>query len=97
MAATPIVAPPAPAPAPKIMGLEKPLAVIGPQYCVPYDVELKVVEKVINLDDASASVTDSNGNMMLKLKGRLLGIHDKRWLCDVNGVPIVTMQQKVCL
>ncbi|KAF3334653.1 Protein LURP-one-related 15 [Carex littledalei] len=96
MAAIPmIMAPPAPAPAPKITGLETPLAVVGPQFCMPYDVELKVVEKAINLDDASAAVTDANGNMMLKLKGRLLGIiHDKRWLCDVNGVPIVTMQAK---
>lgn len=96
MAAIPIVTPPAPpAPAPKIMGLETPVWVIGAQYCVAYDVELKVVEKAISLDDASASVTDANGNMMFKLKGRFLGIHDKRWLCDVNGVPIVTMQKKL--
>jgi LURP-one-related len=95
MAAIPTLTPPPPAPAPKITGLEMPMEVLGAQFCVPYDVELVVTEKAIALDDASAAVKDANGNVVLKLKGRLLGIHEKRWLCDANGATIVTMQQKV--
>jgi LURP-one-related len=86
---------PAPAPAPKITGLEVPMALVGPQFCVSYDVELIVTEKVISISDASADVKDTNGNLLLKLKGRFLGIHEKRWLCDANDVKIVTLQEKV--
>jgi uncharacterized protein YxjI len=89
--ASPIVPPP---PAPKITGLETPMVVLAPQYCLPYDVELVVTEKAISIDDASAAVKDSNGNIVLKLKGRWLGIHEKRWLCDPSGVPLITMQDK---
>ncbi|KAJ4768944.1 LURP-one-like protein (DUF567) [Rhynchospora pubera] len=85
---------PAPAPAPKITGLEQPLPVVGPQFCMSYDVELTVTEKII-CKDGDSDVTDANGNVVLKLKGRLLGIHQKRWLCDASGTIIVTMQQKI--
>jgi LURP-one-related len=77
----------------KITRLEVPMAIVGPQYCVPCDVELIATEKVFFI--GNANVKDTNGNLLLKVKGRFLGIHDKRWLCDANDVKIVTLQAKV--
>ncbi|KAI4353500.1 hypothetical protein L6164_002445 [Bauhinia variegata] len=74
--------------------LAVPAAIISPQFCAAYPVDLAVVRKVLTLAD-NFSVTDINGNIMFKLKGSLLSLHDHRVLLDAAGNPIVTLRRKI--
>lgn len=84
---------PAPTPAPTIYS--NPVSVIGPQYCLPYPVDLSIVRKFLTLTDGSFAVTDINDNLMFKVKEKLISLHDKRTLLDPAGNPIVTITEKV--
>ena len=57
-----------------------PTAVIGPQFCAPYPLDLAVVKKVMTLSD---------GNSLMTLR-------DRRILVDAAGNPLVTLRRKVC-
>ncbi|PKI35932.1 hypothetical protein CRG98_043686, partial [Punica granatum] len=71
------------------------LSVIGPQYCTPYPIDLRIVKKVMTISDGNFVVTDSAGNILFKVKGVLLTfIHQRRHLLDAAGIPIVTLQSK---
>lgn len=72
-----------------------PTAVIGPQYCAPYPVDLAVVQKVMTLADGSFVVTDVNGNVVFKVKGSIMSLRDRRVLIDAAGNPIVTLRRKM--
>ncbi|TKY65732.1 LURP-one-related 15 [Spatholobus suberectus] len=72
-----------------------PIAVIGPQYCAPYPVDLAVVKKVMAISDGNFVVTDVNGNVIFKVKGSLLTLRDRRVLIDAAGNPIVTLRRKI--
>lgn len=74
-----------------------PTAIVGPQYCAPYPVDLGVVKKVMTLSDGNFVVTDINGNTIFKVKGSLLTLRDRRMLVDAAGNPIVTLRRKVPL
>lgn len=74
-----------------------PTAIVGPQYCTPYPVDLAVVKKVMTLSDGNFVVTDINGNTIFKVKGSLLTLRDRRMLVDAAGNPIVTLRRKVPL
>ncbi|KAK2981795.1 hypothetical protein RJ640_010312 [Escallonia rubra] len=74
-----------------------PVAVISPQFCAPYPVDLIIVRKVMTLSDGKFSVTDVNGNIMFKVKGKLLSLRDRRVLLDASDRPVVSLQQKVLL
>ncbi|KAL6534487.1 hypothetical protein OROHE_013412 [Orobanche hederae] len=71
------------------------VAVISPQFCVGYPVDLTIVRKLMTLSEGNFGVTDVNGNIMFKVKGKLLSLHDRRVLLDAAGNPIITFQQKL--
>ncbi|KAJ8650832.1 hypothetical protein MRB53_003855 [Persea americana] len=75
--------------------LTHPISVIGPQYLAPYPVDLTITEKTFSLTDGDYAVTDINGNIVFKIKGKLLSLRDKRSLVDAAGNTLVTMRQKV--
>ncbi|XP_054785370.1 protein LURP-one-related 10-like [Prosopis cineraria] len=70
------------------------MAVIGPQYCCPYPVDLAIVRKVLTVAD-QFTVTDINGNVVFKLQASLLTLHDRRVLLDAAQNPVVTLRRKV--
>ncbi|KAL3531619.1 hypothetical protein ACH5RR_005140 [Cinchona calisaya] len=72
-----------------------PLAVVGPQFCAPYPVDLIIVRKLMTLSEGNFGVTDVNGNLMFKVKGKLLNLRDRRILLDAAGNPLVSFQQKI--
>ncbi|KAL6520871.1 hypothetical protein OROGR_017440 [Orobanche gracilis] len=75
--------------------VQSPVAVISPQFCVGYPVDLTIVRKLMTLSEGNFGVTDVNGNMMFKVKGKLLSLRDRRVLLDAAGNPIITFQQKL--
>ncbi|PKU74468.1 protein LURP-one-related 15 [Dendrobium catenatum] len=90
--ATPFYPPPAPAPP---SGPASKIAVVGEQFCAPYTVDLTVTEKAISLTDGDYVVTDVNGNILFKVKGKFLSLRDRRILLDAAGNPLLSMQQKM--
>ncbi|KAL2250340.1 protein LURP-one-related 15-like [Sesamum indicum] len=72
-----------------------PMAVIGPQFCVGYPVDLTIVRKLMTLSEGNFGVTDVNGNIMFRVKGKFFSLHDRRVLLDATGIPIITFQQKL--
>ncbi|KAL0919537.1 hypothetical protein M5K25_011636 [Dendrobium thyrsiflorum] len=89
--ATPFYPPPAPAPP---SGPASKISVVGEQFCAPYTVDLTVTEKAISLTDGDYVVTDVNGNILFKVKGKFLSLRDRRILLDAAGNPLLSMQQK---
>ncbi|KAK0583790.1 hypothetical protein LWI29_003099 [Acer saccharum] len=81
--------PPGPPPPPN------PVSIIGPQYCAPYPVDLAIVRKVMTITDGNFVVQDINGNVLFKVKGALMSIHDRHVLLDAAGKPLVTLRQKI--
>lgn len=73
-----------------------PVAVVSPpQFCAPYAVPLTVVKKAISLSGGDFVVTDANGAEMLRVKGAVFSVHDRRVLHDAAGQPLVSMREKV--
>lgn len=72
-----------------------PMAVVGPQYCCPYVVDLAIIRKVMTVAD-KFTVMDINGNIVFKLQASLLTLHDHRVLLDAAQNPVVTLRRKVC-
>ncbi|KAM7526566.1 hypothetical protein LguiA_016468 [Lonicera macranthoides] len=72
-----------------------PVAVVHPQFCAPYSVNLTIVRKVMTLTEGNFAVTDVNGNILYKFKGKLLSLRDRRILLDASDKPIVSLQQKI--
>ncbi|KAJ4977568.1 hypothetical protein NE237_008348 [Protea cynaroides] len=70
------------------------VTVVGPNFCSPCPVDLKIVSKGHSVRDNFA-VTDVKGNIAFKVKGTLFGIHDRHILLDANGNPVLSMQQKI--
>ena len=65
---------------------------ISPHYCAPYTVDLGVVRKVLTISDGNFVVTDTNGNIIFKVKGVLLTLVHQGWIIvDAVGNPIVTI------
>ncbi|XP_028767570.1 protein LURP-one-related 10-like [Neltuma alba] len=71
-----------------------PMAVVGPQYCCPYPVDLAIVRKVLTVAD-QFTVTDLNGNVVFKLRASVLTLHDHRVLLDAAQNPVVTLRRKI--
>ncbi|MBA0819953.1 hypothetical protein Gohar_021978 [Gossypium harknessii] len=74
--------------------LATPVSVIGPQYCHPQPVDLAVVRKVLSITEGNFAVTDINGNIMFKIKGKFFSIHDRRLLTDAAGNPVCTLRPR---
>uniref|UniRef100_J3MJK8 Protein LURP-one-related 15 n=1 Tax=Oryza brachyantha TaxID=4533 RepID=J3MJK8_ORYBR len=86
---------PGPAPAPTAVTPSAPVAVVGPQFCVPYVVPLTVTKKSLSLTDGDFTVTDANDAVVLKVKGTIFSIRHRRVLLDAAGQPILSMHEKV--
>ncbi|XP_027352864.1 protein LURP-one-related 10-like [Abrus precatorius] len=84
-----------PQPSPSAPMLPVPVAVIGPQYCAPYPIDLAIVKKVMTIADGSFVVTDINDNVVFKVKGSVLSLRDQRVLIDAAGNPIATLRRKI--
>lgn len=83
-------------PAPGGKQLEKPLSIIGIQYCKPYPIDLAVVKKVMTISSGNFVVTDMiSGNIIFEVKGKLITLHDQRVLLDAVGNPVVTLREQV--
>ncbi|KAL3826181.1 hypothetical protein ACJIZ3_022210 [Penstemon smallii] len=85
----PYPAPPPPPQPPQVA------PVISPQFCVGYPVDLTICRKMMTLAEGSFGVTDLNGNLMFKVKGKIFSLHDRRVLCDAAENPLVTFRQKL--
>uniref|UniRef100_A0ACD5YDY3 Uncharacterized protein n=1 Tax=Avena sativa TaxID=4498 RepID=A0ACD5YDY3_AVESA len=72
-----------------------PLPVVGHQFCAPYVVPLTVTKKSLSISDGDFLITDANGAVVLKVKGSIFSIHNRRVLLDASGQPLVSMQEKV--
>ena len=93
--AKPFIVQPLPVIAPAGTLFVTPVPIIGPQYCELYPVDLALIRKVMIISDGNFVVTDTNGNVILKVKGAILSLRDRRVLIDGTGNPIVTLRQKV--
>ncbi|XP_057808265.1 protein LURP-one-related 15-like isoform X1 [Salvia miltiorrhiza] len=71
------------------------VAVVSPQFCVSYPVDLIVTRKLMTLEDGTFGVTDVNGNLLFRIRGKVFSLHDRRVLLDAAGNPIITFQQKL--
>lgn len=86
-----------PAPACSPAPVSGPVAVISPQFCVGYVVDLTIVRKLMTLSEGGFGVADVNGNIIFRVKGKIFSLHDRRVLLDAAGNPIITFQQKVII
>lgn len=75
----------------------KKMAIVSPNFCAPYPIELGIVRKVMTLTDGNFAVTDVNGNLLFKVKEPMFSISDKRILLDAYDTPILTLRENVRL
>ncbi|KAL8102111.1 protein LURP-one-related 15-like [Apium graveolens] len=71
------------------------VVVVGRQFTAPYQVDLMIVHKLMTMSGGNFGVTDANGNIMFKVKGKALSLRARRVLLDAAGNPIVSFQQKI--
>jgi hypothetical protein len=83
-----------PTPAPNAK-FASPVPIIGPRYCVPYEVNLSIVRKVLNVTSGNFEVTDVDGKIIFKVHEKFLSVHGHRVLFDGDGNPVVTIRKKV--
>ncbi|CAI7854393.1 unnamed protein product [Closterium sp. NIES-53] len=87
-------APPPPYVAPQAQVPSQPYAVVGSQYCLPYETVLVMKEKMFSLSEAK-KVQDTNGNLHFKVANRLLSIPNKTEIQDATGAPVCMLVGKV--
>ncbi|XP_059428711.1 protein LURP-one-related 15-like [Corylus avellana] len=80
-------------PAPSSKQFAFPVPIIGSQYCVGYPVDLAIVRKFMTTGDFD--VIDVQGNVIFKVRGKFLTMHDRRVVLDAAGNPILTLRQKI--
>ncbi|KAK1351536.1 Tubby structurally-related protein [Heracleum sosnowskyi] len=71
------------------------VVVVGQQYMAPYQVDLTIVRKMMTISKDNFGVTDANGNIMFKVKGKFMSLRARRVLLDATGNPIVSFQRKI--
>ncbi|CAL5066324.1 unnamed protein product [Urochloa decumbens] len=91
MAAPPLPAPP---PAEPSGGIVEPVPVVAPHFCAPYVVQLSIKEK-FRLREGDFTITDTNGAVVITVKGAFISIHNRRLLLDASGNPLLCMREKV--
>lgn len=93
-----MAAPPPPLPAPPPPepsgGIVNPVPVVAPHFCAPYVVQLTVKEKM-SLREGDLTIADTNGTVVIRVKGALISIHNRRLLLDAAGNPLLCMREKV--
>ncbi|PWZ14095.1 Protein LURP-one-related 15 [Zea mays] len=93
MAAPPSM--PAPPPPEPSGGIVSPVAVVASHFCAPYVVQLAVKEKKVSLREGDFTITDTNGAVVVTVKGALISIHNRRRLLDAAGNPLLCLREKV--
>ncbi|ESR42768.1 hypothetical protein WN944_004327 [Citrus x changshan-huyou] len=73
----------------------RPYPIIGPQYCVPYPVDIAIVRKFMSVTDGTFVVNDIADNLMFKVKEKLISLHKRRTVLDPYDNPIVTVTKKL--
>lgn len=86
---------PAPPPPEPSGGIVSPVAVVAPHFCAPYVVQLAVKEKKVSLREGDFTITDTNGAVVVTVKGALISIHNRRRLLDAAGNPLLCLREKV--
>ncbi|TXG58924.1 hypothetical protein EZV62_016753 [Acer yangbiense] len=69
------------------------VSVISPQFCGPQPLDLVIRKQVLNITSGNFDVNDTNGNLVLRVKGLLFP--GRRVILDDAGNPIVTLQRKI--
>ncbi|XP_030481340.1 protein LURP-one-related 10 [Cannabis sativa] len=84
-----------PAPAPSFTPVAHPVRVVGSEFMAPYPVELVMTEKSLTLREGTFTVTDTQENLIFKVKGSIFSLHDRRTLLDATEKPILSLAQKI--
>nr|CAB3452418.1 unnamed protein product [Digitaria exilis]CAB3456127.1 unnamed protein product [Digitaria exilis]CAB3503297.1 unnamed protein product [Digitaria exilis] len=92
MAAPPLPASPPPEPT---GGIVAPVPVVAPHFCAPYVVQLSVKEKFSMLREGDFTITETNGAVVVRVKGAFISIHNRRLLLDANGNPLLSLREKM--
>jgi uncharacterized protein YxjI len=71
--------------------------VVGEQYVTPYDAQLSIVRKALQIEDGNFTITDSDSNVLFKLKEKLVSLSDKKTLYDGTDTPVLSLKKKVIL
>ncbi|KAI6698581.1 hypothetical protein NL676_018700 [Syzygium grande] len=77
-----LLQPPPPSPAP----------VVGPQYCIPYPIDLRMVKKLVAITKGNFAVFNSTGSEIFKVKHVFNLIHTKRALVNAARSTIPTFK-----
>ncbi|PKA51867.1 Protein LURP-one-related 15 [Apostasia shenzhenica] len=80
--------------APGASGPSSPVVVVDPKYCARYIVDLTVAEKALTITDADYAITDAHANVLFKVKGKILSLHDRCFLQDADGNTLLSIQKK---
>ncbi|XP_057972775.1 protein LURP-one-related 15 [Malania oleifera] len=66
------------------------MAVISPQYCSPYGMEMTIVKGF-----GRFTVADMSGNVIFRVRRSLFNIRARHRLYNAVGMPLVTLRQKI--
>ncbi|KAE9447556.1 hypothetical protein C3L33_20541, partial [Rhododendron williamsianum] len=72
-----------------------PVAIISPQFCAPYPVDITIASKLLTINKGDFTATDVNGNVMFRIRGKFFSLHGRHILLDAAGNPMLTLQHKV--
>ncbi|XP_010066196.2 protein LURP-one-related 15 [Eucalyptus grandis] len=72
-----------------------PPPVVGPQNCCTYATDVAILRKAMTLSSGNFVVTNSSGDLIFKVKGALLTLHDRRVLIDATGQPVLTLRREI--
>ncbi|KAI3759923.1 hypothetical protein L1987_50310 [Smallanthus sonchifolius] len=70
-----------------------PIVVVNTNFLAPNPVDLVIVKKLMSLSNGSFTVTNVNDNVMFKIKGKVMSLHERRVLLDVAGNPILSAKR----
>ncbi|KAL1819060.1 hypothetical protein ACET3Z_013929 [Daucus carota] len=60
-----------------------------------YQVDLMIVQKMMTISEGNYAVTDAKGNIMFKVKSKVLSLRHLHVLLDAAGNPVVSFQKKI--
>ncbi|XP_078428983.1 protein LURP-one-related 15-like [Wolffia australiana] len=71
------------------------MAIVGPQFCAPYPVDLIITQKFLSISERDFTVRDVQDNVWFRVKKTVFSLRERRVLQDASGQPVLTMQKKV--
>lgn len=76
------------------MDTNYPVQIISPNYCLPNPIDLTIVRKIFNTKE-DFHIVDGNDNLIFKVTSKFWSLHDKKFLVDAAGNPIINLKPKV--